>query len=303
MNSDSTASLDTSMIASILGIGIKNIKVALEQGREFSDIEKWAMKERGVFFYCQTFIDLRSEPKWLPGYLSPEQLRDELLGRVYNVCQKIKNAEFCMRILQGLTSRSLIQLNAFLPGPLEGNTEPAELPDYMSKSLDEGMNNQASLVAFRALINSAQFWKVDEKYVELALTLLENAQHELRETDNQESIFQTLNGLAKVAALVRSKKLAASVMILSRIYRDYLNVNAEPEHIMEMGLVASAAFEEKDEWAEYIGQWLTELAYLPLEARAVSSLSSMLEQLCILEPYLYYTCGRPLEILNCLEQH
>jgi hypothetical protein len=277
-------------------------KVALEQGNEFLDIEKWAMEERGLLFYCQTFIDLRDEPRWLPGYLSPEQLRDELLGRVHNVCHKAKDSAFCTRLLQGLTNSSLIKINAFLPGPLEGNTEPAKLPDYMSKSLDEGMNNQASLVAFRSFINSAQFWKVDEKYVELALTLLENAQHELRDTGDTESIFQTLNGLAKVAALVRSKKLAASVVILSRTYRDYLNVNTEPEHILGLGLVAAAAFDEKDEWAEYIGQWMTELAYLPLEARAISPLRNMLEQLCILEPYLYYTCGRPLEILNCLEK-
>ncbi len=277
-------------------------KIALEQGSEFSDIEKWAMEERGLFFYCQTFIDLRKEPRWLPGYLSSEQLRDELFGRVHNVCQKIQDSEFCMRILQELTSKSIIQLNAFLPGPLEGNTESAEVPDYISKSLDEAMNNQSSPLAFNTLINSAQFWKVDEKYVEHAVILLENTQHQLKETEDKESIFQTLNGLAKVAALGRSKKLAASVMILSRIYRDYLNVNAEPEHIMGMGLVASAAFDEKNEWAEQIGQWLTELAYLPLEAKAVSSLRSMLEQLCILEPYLYYTCGRPLEILSCLEQ-
>lgn len=277
-------------------------KVALEQGNEFLDIEKWAMEERGLLFYCQTFIDLRDEPRWLPGYLSPEQLRDELLGRVHNVCHKAQDSAFCTRLLQDLTNSSLIKLNAFLPGPLEGNTEPAKLPDYMSKSLEEGMNNQASLVAFRSLINSAQFWKVDEKYVELAVTLLENAQHELRETGDKESIFQTLNGLAKVAALVRSKKLAASVVILSRIYRVYLNVNKEPEHIMGLGLVAAAAFDDKDEWAEYIGQWMTELAYLPLEAKAISPLRNMLEQLCILEPYLYYTCGRPLEILNCLEK-
>ncbi|MCP4985484.1 MAG: hypothetical protein GY928_05250 [Colwellia sp.] len=277
-------------------------KVALEKGNEFLDIEKWAMEERGMLFYCQTFIDLREEPRWLPGYLSPEQLRDELLGRVHNVCHKAQNSDFCTRLLQDLTNSSLIKLNAFLPGPLEGNTEPSKLPDYMSKSLDDGMNNQASLVAFRSFINSAQFWKVDQKYVELALTLLKNAQHELRETSDKESIFQTINGLAKVAALVRSKKLAASVAILSRIYRDYLNVNTEPEHIMGLGLVAAAAFDEKDEWAEYIGQWMTELAYLPLEVRAISPLRNMLEQLCILEPYLYYTCGRPLEILNCLEK-
>lgn len=276
--------------------------IALERGSEFSDIEKWAMEERGLLFYCQTFIDMREEPRWLPGYLSAEQLRNELLGRIHNVCQKVKDSEFCKRILEQLTSRSLIQLNAFLPGPLEGNTEPGKLPDYITEKLDEGIKKQTSLEAFWALINSAQFWKVDKKYIEHAIMLLDTAQHQLREAPNKESIFPILNGLAKVAAMTRSKKLAASVMILSRIYREYLSVNTEPEQILGMGLVASAAINDKEEWAEYIGQWLTELAYLPLEASAISSLRSMIERLCILEPFLYYTCGRPLEILKCLER-
>ena len=159
-----------------------------------------------------------------------------------------------------------------------------------------------SLVEFGSLINSAQFWKVDEKYVQHAIMLLDTSQHQLREAPTKESIFAMLNGLAKVSALTRSKKLAASVMILRRTYRDYLNVNSEPEQTLGMGLLASAAFSDNEEWAEYIGQWLTELSYLPLEASAITLLKSMLEQLCILEPFLYYTCGRPLKIIKCLEQ-
>jgi hypothetical protein len=276
--------------------------IVLEQGIEFADIEKWAMEERGLLFYCQTFIDMREEPRWLPGYLSAEQFRNELLGRVYNICQRHKEFELCKGLLDQLTSHSFFQFNSFLPGPLEGNTEPGELPDYIKNKLDESIKKQMSLVEFGSLINSAQYWKVDDKYVQHAIMLLDISQHQLREAPTKESIFAMLNGLAKVSALTRSKKLATSVMILSRIYRDYLNVNSEPEHILGMGLVASAAFSDKEEWAEYIGQWLTELAYLPLEASAISSLRSMLEQLCVLEPFLYYTCGRPLEILKCLEQ-
>lgn len=277
-------------------------KIVLEQGTKFKDIEKWAMEERGVFFYCQTFIDLRKESRWLPGYLSPEQLKDELFGRIHNVSEKVQESEFGRQVSQELISKSLLRINAFLPGPLEGNIESANIPGFMSDSLDKGMNDQVSLKDFTALISSVQFWKVDAKYVDHVLMLLESSQHQLKEADDKESIYQALNSLAKISCIVRSKKLAASVMIFSRIYRDYLNVNSEPENIMAVGLVAAAAYEDKGEWAEYVGQWFNELAYLPLEAGAVSSLKSMLEQLCILEPYLYYTCGRQLEILRCLER-
>ena len=275
-------------------------KVAVEQKANFEDIEKWTMNERGLIFYCQSFIDLRVEPKWLPSYLTPEQIRDELYGRINLACQKHSEINFSQYALDHFSENSSIKLNAFFPGPLEGNIPPGDVPEDIMLNLEESLSKNASFEAFTSLINLAQICKIDEKYVELAVSLLNNANHQLKATEDKKSIYQTLNGLAKVAGTVRSKKLAASVMILSRVYRDYLNVNAEPENIMAVGLVASAAFEDKDEWANYIGQWFSELSYLPLEQNAAVSLRSMLDQLCVLEPYLYYTCSRPLEILKCL---
>lgn len=87
-------------------------------------------------------------------------------------------------------------------------------------------------------------------------------------------------------------------MILSRVYREYLDVNGSPENIFAIGLVSAAAFENKDEWAEYIGQWAYEIACLELNDGVRGSLFSMVSQLCVLEPYLYYTCSRSLEVLN-----
>tara|TARA_R110000737_G_scaffold230064_1_gene243583 strand:- start:199 stop:1446 length:1248 start_codon:yes stop_codon:yes gene_type:complete len=275
-------------------------KVAVEQKANFEDIEKWTMNERGLIFYCQSFIDLRVEPKWLPSYLTPEQIRDELYGRVNLACQKHSEINFSQYALDHFSENSSIKLNAFFPGPIEGNIPPGDIPEDIRLNLEKSLSKNASFEAFTSLINLAQICKIDEKHVELAVSLLNNANHQLKATEDKKSIYQTLNGLAKVAGTVRSKKLAASVMILSRVYRDYLNVNAEPENIMAVGLVASAAFEDKDEWANYIGQWFSELSYLPLEQNAAVSLRSMLDQLCVLEPYLYYTCSRPLEILKCL---
>lgn len=266
------------------------------------DFEQWVNEQRGLIFYCQTFIDLRKEPRWLPSYSSPEQIKNELYGRVYNVCQKVKGSTFAKNTLHELKSKSLLSLNNFLPGPLEGNIEPPEIPGFLTKNLDKNVNKAASLEAFTALINSAPIWRIDNKYIDRVLVMLDDAQHQLTETKDKDSIYHVLNGLAVVSSLVRSKKLSESVKILSRIYRDYLNVNSEPENILAIGLISAAAYEDLDEWAEFVGQWITELVYLPLEEKAVLSLLSMIENLCIIEPYLYYTCGRSLEILNCLKK-
>ena len=111
-----------------------------------------------------------------------------------------------------------------------------------------------------------------------------------------------LNGLAQVACMTRSKKLAASVTILSRLYRDYIDVDSEPENYLAIGFVAGAAFEDKNGWAEYIGQWCTELAYLPISEDSIERMELMLERLCILEPYLYYTCSKALDIFRMLSR-
>ena len=85
--------------------------------------------------------------------------------------------------------------------------------------------------------------------------------------------------------------MAKTLMILFRKYRQYINVNAEPIIIMVIGLTSAAAFEDLEEWANHIGGWLIELAFLPLELDAAKNLKMWVEQLFILEPRLYTTGG------------
>lgn len=273
-------------------------KVSVEEAVRFKDMEKWAMDQRGLIFFSQSFIDLRLEPRWLPGYISSNQLQDEILGRINGALNNTSERDFAKTIHQELTKDKPLPFSAFFSGPLEGNIEPNEIPDDVRKTLEDKMGGEASLDTFTALINLTHICKVDSKYAELAASLLENTQHQLEGNVDKEAIYHALNGLATVSATLRSKKLAASVMILARVYREYLNVNNAPENILAIGIVAAAAYSNKDEWAEYIGQWAFEIANIHLEKNSKNSLASMINELCVLEPYLYYTCSRTLEILD-----
>jgi hypothetical protein len=278
------------------------IKVAFEEGIAFDTVEQWAAEQRGLYFYCQSFIDLIEEPRWLPKYLTAEQFLNELYGRVHNACQEADKNELVGFFQKELLSASRLSLYSFLPGPLEGNSTPAVVPDEISNLLSEYKYSEASLKSFRVLMNSAPFWKIDDEYLDGAVNLLESAQHKLAAVNDKDSVYQVLNGLAEVACITRSRKLAASVMILSRLYRDYIDVNSEPENYLAIGVVAGAAFDDKDGWAEYIGQWCTELVYLPISEDSIERMERMLERLCILEPYLYYTCSKALDILRMLSR-
>ncbi|MBQ0726671.1 MAG: hypothetical protein KBT77_04895 [Thalassolituus oleivorans] len=276
------------------------VKVALEEGVAFDKVEQWSSQQRGLYFFCQNFIDLIEEPRWLPTYLTAEQFINELYRRVNVACQEPCKCETVEYLQKELTSGSRLKMYSFLPGPLEGNSAPAVVPDEISNLLAKHINGEASFESYRVLMNSAPFWKIDDDYLERAVNLLESAQHKLAAVNDKDSVYQVLNGLAQVACMTRSKKLAASLTILSRLYRDYIDVDSEPENYLAIGLVAGAAFEDKEGWAEYIGQWCTELAYLKIGEDAIERIELMLERLCILEPYLYYTCSKALDILRML---
>ncbi|MDH5413794.1 MAG: hypothetical protein OEW87_06630 [Flavobacteriaceae bacterium] len=276
------------------------VKVGLEEGVVFDKVEQWAAQQRGLYFICQNFIDLMEEPRWLPIYLTAEQFINELYGRVNIACQEAETCEVVEYLQKGLLSGSRLNMQSFLPGPLEGNSTPADVPDEISSMLGKHINGEASLESYRVLINSAPFWKIDDKYLDRAVSLLESAQHKLATVNDKDSVFQVLNGLAQVSCMTRSRKLASSVTTLSRLYRDYIDVDSEPENYLLLGVVAGAAFEDKDGWAEFIGQWCTELSYLPLSDGAILSICEMLERLCILEPYLYHTCSKALDIFRML---
>ncbi|TVL08253.1 hypothetical protein AYI82_12250 [Shewanella algae] len=276
------------------------VKVGLEEGVDFDKVEQWAYQQKGLYFFCQGLVDLIEEPRWLTNYLTAEQFINELYGRVNNAYQEADKCEVVEYLQKELQSGSRLNLHSFLPGPLEGCSTPAVVPDEISNLLSMDINGEASLESYRVLINSAPFWKIDDEYLDRAVSLLESAQHKLAAVNDKDSVYQVLNGLAQVACMTRSKKLAASVTILSRLYRDYIDVDSEPENYLAIGVVAGAAFEDKDGWAEYIGQWSTELVYLPISEDAIERIKVMLERLCILEPYLYYTCSKALDIVRML---
>ncbi|MDH5572921.1 MAG: hypothetical protein OEY89_14240, partial [Gammaproteobacteria bacterium] len=220
---------------------------AVEVGIEINSFSQWAEEQRKMPFYCQTIIDLRLEPRWHPNYLTPGQLKAELLCRISNSAkinnEKI-NSSTLKELLLGDGSDGLqdsIKLNAYLPGPLEGNIAPGEMPLDISKIVESGLSsNKGESNNFTALVNSAQYWKLESGYTELALKVLQDAEHRLMKTENEDEIIFTLEGLARVAAITKNTKLAEELCILARKYRNYLNVNSHPQNMMVIGLISAA---------------------------------------------------------------
>ncbi len=262
---------------------------------------------RKLNYYCQSLVDMKLEPRWHPEYLEHNQLKNEFLGRIINSFDRNKDK------IKSESLKNLLKINiqkvqnenlsgVFLPGPLEGNLEPlklsTELIGIIEANLATGESSPKSLLP---LINLASFRCIDEKYISKISKILREAKHILADTENDKAPY-ILDGLAKLAALTRSTELSEEVIILSRRYRYYLNVNECPEQILATYITSAAAFEDHEEWLMYIGNCINELAYLPLTKNGINSLFAWLKVLVLIEPKLRCTCGKAIEIIKVLKR-
>ena len=99
-----------------------------------ASVVEWS-KTRGFghIFFLQGLVDIRAEPRWLPDFVSPYQLRAEFIGRVTNSlerCHEKIRSDSLRGLLIGEDSRLAMSVAwpfRNLPGPLEGEIS-SELP-------------------------------------------------------------------------------------------------------------------------------------------------------------------------------
>ncbi len=277
--------------------GRKNIEV----------LSAWIMENQAHRFFLQNLIDLRAEPRWLPDYLSPSQLKQELLGRLANAAGGMsgdlppgplhdtldpQNPESAFNRMR--TIRSLF------PGPLEGadsslrNPIPKELEDELDSSLSAGALTARSVTA---LINTTGLFKVGSEKAERAVEIIRASNFRFVENMDDVESFSLTHGLAEVASRLRSESLARSVLAMARSCRDdSLNGGRYGEEVI-ISLVAAGAFEEFDAWKVFVGSWLKELCF-NVSKRDAAELEASVEMICAVEPRLRSELGAGLAALS-----
>lgn len=262
---------------------------------------EWAYNNQGEQYYMQTLADMRLEPRWDPEFSAASQMKADFFGRIMiaarNYEENIKNSALHDLILgagpDSLQSRSEFPY-PYYPGPLEGaedrlNTLPADLLETIETQLSA---EQVGPSSFIALVYSARIFRVDADQVELAAKALKLANYRLSSLENQSQLLGILDGLATVAAVVRSTALADELRILVRRYR------RDPQHgfpikeAMRICLIASASRKDLTHWREFVGDWLTELAFGEFEDNEGGVFHSCLRCLCHAVPELWMSCAR-----------
>lgn len=274
---------------------------------DIAEFTKWAMVVRGQLFYLQTICDLRQEPRWQPDFVSPNQLKAEFIGRISTAAQ-LNSSKIILPALRemllgdGLTSiRSHMKFPyPYLPGPLEGGIEsqnepPEEILKEIEGRLSEDILNPESFIA---LVNSALIFRIDSQHAQLAIKALRTAKHQIKHATDKVLLSSVLRGLAIVAAVTRSVDLAEELRILIRRCRHEPGRILSAEDSLWIGLIAAAAHTEVQDWCQFVGEWITDLAFQPLQQGEMETLHSHVEQLCHIIPSLWSSCGRAEAALN-----
>ena len=264
-----------------------------------TDLAAGALRSGGHRFYAQTLVDLRREPRWFPDYISSRQLKAEFIGRISNAAvrygERIPDGELKLLLRE---ARSEIQpeaaIFAALPGPLEGggqatNAIPAELESDIRTSLEA---EEVTAKSFFGLVNSSLIFRVDARLSELAARGLVGVGYRLPQTSGSDDPFLLLNGLAMVSAVTRSMALAKEVRNLCRVVRQRNSSSLPLEMVIRIALVAASANEDLSSWSDFVGDWLTELAFAEMTCKEAVDFQGDLYALLHMEPVLWETCGR-----------
>jgi hypothetical protein len=261
----------------------------------------WAVRARGQLYYLQSFIDLRREPRWLPEFVLPNQLKAEFVGRIAGAgttnASKIQNGQLRAQLLEpdgGLIKPQVVFPFSYLPGPLEGGTEAVlEMPTEIQADVLTALEAEPlTSRSFTGLVNSAFVFRIGPQLADLAAKGLRRTKYQLRQVSDQEDPFSLLMGLASVAAVTRNAGLAEEVRILVRVVRRRPGVEIEPDNAMRIALIAAAAFKDSTNWSRFVGEWLTELAFEDMTLEKAETMLAHIHVFCQLEPLLWETCGR-----------
>ncbi len=277
----------------------------LEQAVNLAGIKKssfsnWAWDNRSQVFYFQTIADLRKEPRWMPDYVSPHQLKSEFIGRLLNLGNGLSEQINDPDLLKLITDFSSKEVKAsadfpgpFLSGPLEGAQEmgnilPKEISDIIDSSLE---TEEISVKSLTALLNSACIYKLDKEQTGKTIELIKKARYHLKYDENA-SPYGLLNGLAIVAASTRSEDLANEIRVLVRYFiRNVSQADLKPREIFHALLIAAAACANFSDWCSYIGECMFEISMYDLCQDEAKHIHSHLHCLLSVEPGLWVTCS------------
>lgn len=212
-----------------------------------------------------SIVDLRREPMAQAGNFTPQALRWEVVSRLLNVLGRHESAG---RELQGASAAREIALRLSevgpprclaLPGPLEGYLRPSDLGRDLPEESKRGLLEFSPEEILANLVNLSQHFHLDQELRSLTGSLATRVDLAGEDLDIPATLRKLIS-VACVAASERDPDLAR--VLVDRVFSITSRLRDAP--CVALGLqcllVASAAFSEEKEWAEWLEKRLAEFA-------------------------------------------
>jgi hypothetical protein len=185
--------------------------IALSKPKGFLD---WARNEMGANYLWFSNVDRRDAPRWDPEWLSPDQIRSEMLGRVLNAMRDRK----CPKSWEAMAKRGASklekrrQLTPFFAGPMDDFTIPIEQAKRNPQlvKIEKKLNKTKVLDNIPGVAALVYLERPSGKIAEDVRRLLEGRRKQGRSlTDDQEGHLMLY---AHLASSARSEQLAKEII-------------------------------------------------------------------------------------------
>ena len=166
---------------------------------------------------------------------------------------------------------------------------PPEIFSALQRELEQKNINANS---FAALVNFALVFRIGSAHADLAANALRKMKYQLRQAEGENDLIALIDGLAKVAAVTRSKDLGDEVRVLSRVTRRRKGVCLSSDGEIRIAMIAAASRKDLMEWVDFLGAWITEIAFEARTADEARVLLLHLRRIIGLQPELIVTCSK-----------
>jgi hypothetical protein len=264
---------------------------------------------RSADFLLLTYVDLRREPRWVADWALPDQLRNELAGRILVAAVENETTAKLLGVYEALLGDSETSLKeqldivqTQLPGPLEGNVSSRmEIPPESLEEIRKKLKSASPDVnSFTMIVNATHLFKIPPDLPELAADAIRRAQYQLDSAGDHGKLALCLIGLAALAAISRNHVLANELFILIRHYRHFFKNELQLDTAFRVGMIACASREGLMEWCKCVGALVSDLGFGELTREEASSLHPLVVALCELVPELWSTCGQGLAAIEAV---
>jgi hypothetical protein len=233
-------------------------------------IREWAQRNQTSAGMYANMLDLRHEPMYRAAEMSPGALREEIIGRLVLLRERQKAAgrwvpssasidEAIARLAEDGSP-----LGWALPGPLDGHRRPAEagifrLPkDDCAWAAEELAKNPATSIVSTLAYLSQHFDLGEELLMRLRGAIAQMAVVSA-ETSVEEGIGR-LTDTALIACAQRDVELASAIASTVVATAPSARSKSETRTLFHALLLASTAWQNEAEWAEWLERQLTETA-------------------------------------------